>query len=129
MRTTSPKQNIPSLDNLFEVTRDWIRNHQGEKGYINTDNPDGACDDMYAIVNNYYIENVDELRIIAVREKDCDIEIALDWKDNSNLATEEDLEKYFKDSNNWYPILGGDVVHYTQTLFEIAGSIEQYMEE
>lgn len=119
---------IPNLNGLFNATKGWIETHQEKRGYIDTWNGDGKCDDMYAIAYDDRENRAIEMQIMAVRVKHDEIEIALDW-DYNYITTEKDFREYLEDDDNWYPIMGGDVVYFNHTIFEIAGSIEQYVEE
>lgn len=107
MRTKSPSQNIPNLDNLYEVTKDYVKEHQGEQGYINTD--DGYCDPIYAVCYNFRTDNVTEHQVVGVR-----------------VNAEDDLQIMVEGESTWESVKHGDVVYYVHTLFSIAESIEEY---
>jgi len=111
MRTKSPSQNIPSLDNLYDVTREYVKEHQGEKGYIDT-NSNLGNDLIFAIIYDYYNTDVHEVSISKVRvNENNDLEIMVDY------------------NKDWDCVRYSDTVLFIPTIYSIAESIEEYVED
>jgi len=108
MRTKSPNRNIPNLDNLYNVTRNYVKEHQGVKGYIDTNDP--YCDGIFAIYFDFELDNVCEHLIVKIR-----------------VDSNNDLQVLAEGDNEWQSVKNGDVVYYINTLFSIAESIEEYV--
>lgn len=110
MRTTSPQENIPNLDNLYQVTKEYVKEHQGKKGFIETS--DSSCDGIFAIYYDWVLENATEKFIVGVRVNEAD---------EFQIIAEGDDE--------WENVYGSDTVYYVPTLFNIASYIEEYVPE
>lgn len=113
---------IPNFDKLYDIVKDFISTHQGKKGYIDTQNTDYKCDDIYSIISSDVIE---EESICGVRVKDNNIQIASEPITQSYQVVY--MEEDFRNDKNWKNIKGTDVF-YIPTLIAIAESIEQYIE-
>lgn len=113
---------IPNFDKLYNIVKDFISTHQGKKGYIDTQNADCKCDDIYSIISNDVIE---EESICGVRVKDNNIQIASEPITQSYQVVY--MEEDFRNDKNWKNIKGTDVF-FIPTLIAIAESIEQYVE-
>lgn len=113
---------IPNFDKLYDIVKEFISTHQGKKGYIDTQNTDCKCDDIYSIISNDVIE---EESICGVRVKDNNIQIASEPITQSYQVVY--MEEDFRNDKNWKNIKGTDVF-FIPTLIAIAESIEQYVE-
>lgn len=113
---------IPNFDKLYDIVKEFISTHQDKKGYIDTQNADCKCDDIYSIISNDVIE---EESICGVRVKDNNIQIASEPITQSYQVVY--MEEDFKNDKNWENIKGTDV-YFIPTLIAIAESIEQYVE-
>ena len=113
---------IPNFDKLYDKVKEFISTHQGKKGYIDTQNTEYKCDDIYAIISSDYIE---EEMICGVRVKDNNIQIASEPITQSYQVVY--MEEDFRNDKNWKNIKGTDVF-FIPTLIAIAESIEQYVE-
>lgn len=113
---------IPNFDKLYDIVKDFISTHQGKKGYIDTQNTDYKCDDIYSIISSDVIE---EESICGVRVKDNNIQIASEPITQSYQVVY--MEEDFRNDKNWKNIKGTDVF-FIPTLIAIAESIEQYVE-
>lgn len=110
-----------AINNLVNDVTRFVKQNGG---FINTQNNDGACDQIYAYVVDWYGNNVNEERVIAVRTTDGVLEIATNpmCKANySNGLKEEDIP-----TAEWYEI-DGDSILTAQTILSIADSINQYI--
>lgn len=119
--------NIPDLKPMSKALWHFIYKHQGEKGFILTDRED--CDCMYAMV---YMESSDcnltdyiEYHIKAIRVNGLSIEIVFDGR--YTKYNEDDIKDL--SDNDWYDIEYDDYVFYLPTVFSIAESLDQYVEE
>lgn len=113
---------IPNFDKLYDIVKEFISTHQDKKGYIDTQNADCKCDDIYSIISNDVIE---EESICGVRVKDNNIQIASEPITQSYQVVY--MEEDFRNDKNWKNIKGTDVF-FIPTLIAIAESIEQYVE-
>lgn len=113
---------IPNFDKLYDKVKEFISTHQGKKGYIDTQNTDYKCDDIYSIIANDVIE---EESVCGIRVKDNNIQIVSEPITQSYQVVY--MEKDFKNDKNWKNIKGTDV-YFIPTLIAIAESIEQYVE-
>lgn len=113
---------IPNFDKLYDIVKEFISTHQDKKGYIDTQNTDCKCDDIYSIISNDVIE---EESICGVRVKDNNIQIASEPITQSYQVVY--MEEDFRNDKNWKNIKGTDVF-FIPTLIAIAESIEQYVE-
>lgn len=113
---------IPNFDKLYDIVKEFISTHQGKKGYIDTQNTEYKCDDIYSIIANDVIE---EESVCGIRVKDNNIQIVSEPITQSYQVVY--MEKDFKNDKNWKNIKGTDV-YFIPTLIAIAESIEQYVE-
>lgn len=113
---------IPNFDKLYDKVKEFISTHQGKKGYIDTQNTDYKCDDIYSIICSDVIE---EESVCGIRVKDNNIQIVSEPITQSYQVVY--MEKDFKNNKNWKNIKGTDV-YFIPTLIAIAESIEQYVE-
>ena len=113
---------IPNFDKLYDKVKEFISTHQGKKGYIDTQNTEYKCDDIYSIIANDVIE---EESVCGIRVKDNNIQIVSEPITQSYQVVY--MEKDFKNDKNWKNIKGTDV-YFIPTLIAIAESIEQYVE-
>lgn len=137
-----------TLSQLHYAVMDYVEKHQGEKGYIDTQNDDN--DKMYFYAYNDYecgMENeLVEGRICAIRVHNGSIQI-LGTIHNNLVFTDKDIEEATKLTDNidnangeynpylaisgewetyWQDVYGGDTIIYAQTILSIGESIEQY---
>lgn len=119
--TFKPVQFLPNFGELDVKTCEYIKAHQGVKGYINTQ--DKACDTIWGFAMDYDIDCYKEIAIKGVRynKKYGRIEVVYD---EYNVIYTKDS---FKDAD-WEPILGGDI-QYIATLYNIAEVIHEYVEK
>lgn len=111
---------------LYNAVRDFIKEHQGEKGYINVQ--DKSKDTIYAVAYedlDYY--TLCEGRVKAIRVKDDEIEIIYENEPYyiNTVWTDEDIRD--ADENDWELVLGSEKVFCTQTLYSIAENIDEYV--
>lgn len=120
---------IPNLDELYRQVVGFVKDKQGEKGYIDCQpfqEPIG--DIIYAFLHDgeygYGIQHY----VYGVRVKDGDLEVLLEpiMINHRVIYKEEDFLNEENGENEWLSIKDGDV-YYIPTLFSIAESIAQYV--
>jgi hypothetical protein len=116
-------KNIPNLDSLYDEVVAYVKEHQGEKGYIDCQ-PSLNEDIIYGIVYDDFVGSGLEKYVYAVRVVDNDLECLLEditgtWR---TVYTDED---YKNEEDKWYSVRWSDV-YYVPTLFNIAECIEEY---
>lgn len=119
--------NIPNLDPLYDEVVAFVKENQGEKGYIDCqpyqENPG---DIIYTVVYNYESGWGEERMVFGVRvtndEEGEDLEICYEpWmRTYRTIYSEQD----FKEAD-WQSVRWSDV-YYIHTLFNIAECIEEY---
>lgn len=112
---------IPDLDSLYDSVRDFIKENQGDKGFICTDNP--MCDTIWTFFYSDDYNTPFEFEVNAVRVIGDAIEILFDQA--SIIYTEEDIAN--ADETDWYDIKDDYHIYYIHTLFSIAESIYEYV--
>lgn len=128
--------NIPNLDDLYEEVATYVREHQGEKGYIDCQPyQEEPGDIIYTIVYNEFSGWGEERMVYGVRwnEEERDLEICFEpYMRSYHLVYDEkafkgEYEGEDKDANaEWYSVRWSDIVYYIPTIFSIAESIEEY---
>lgn len=114
------------LEPMFQSVCEFVKSHQGEKGYIDTQ--DDGADTIYTIVYDEVSGLACEKRVHGVRwnEEEKDLEIVYDDIVRTYVITYSDDD--FKNSENWHSVKWSDV-YYIHTIFQIAENIEEYVEE
>ena len=124
---------IPNLDTMYEDVVAFVKAHQGEKGYIDTQN--NGNDTIYAILYDYDMNAGVEQCVHGVRwnEDEQDLQIVCEpimrtykvkYDDKSFRGKYED-----PDANaEWMSVKWSDI-YYIQTIFSIAESIWEYVED
>ena len=118
-------KNIPNLDSLYEEVVAYVKEHQGEKGYIDCQ-PSLNGDIIYGFIYEDYESRGVEKYVYAVRVVEDDLQVLLEdisvkWR------TVYDHEDYTSEDAEWYSVRWSDV-YYVPTIFNIAECIEEYGE-
>ena len=121
-------KNIPNFDSLYEETVAFVKEHQGEKGYIDCQ-PEIGWDIIYAVMYDDWYGGGVEKYVYAVRVVDEDLEVLVEpivigarvVYQPEDFTSEQAEEK-------WQSVRWGDV-YYCHTLISIAESIDEYVEE
>ena len=121
MKTTL-KKTIGMIDNLLNEVTEFVKLY----GVIDTRNPYGNYDNIYAYEADYDNDEILEKRVIALRvSKDNTLELLLGYK-NVNYKQPIDCADF--DDDDWYPMgTGGDCILTAQTILSIAECIDQYV--
>ena len=112
---------IPDLEPLLESVTEYVKAHQGQKGFILTDDKelDPIYDIEYCPHENQVIERhvkavrVDENGALGIIADNHDI----DYKEEDVADAGEDL---------WHHVADDDIVYFIPTLFNIAENIPEY---
>ena len=138
MKSNEVKIRVPDLEPMYEDVCKYVREHQGEKGYIDVqpyqENPG---DIIYTFVYNEMSAWGEERMVYGVRwnEEAKDLEICFEPYMRTYRTIYD--EKSFKgewtgedaDANaEWYSVKWSDV-DYVPTIFNIAECIEEYGED
>lgn len=120
------RESVPNLTGLYNKVYEFVKEHQGEKGYIDTQND--ACDRMSAYV---YDEGMgcaveQEVHGIRVDAETKDIEIVVE-PIMRTYKIQYDEESFKSEDTVWESLRYGEVVYYGPTLLEIADVIEEYV--
>lgn len=108
------------INTLVDKVRDFVKENGG---FISTYND--KWDTIYGYEIDWNTDEVNEIRILAVRVKDDVLQVAGTFYKNDKY--DQVTEDYFTD-DEWYPIgTNGDIVLTAQTILSIAESIEQYV--
>jgi len=119
-------KNIPDFDPLYNEVVEFVKEHQGEKGYIDCQ-PSIGWDIIYAIMyDDWYGSGVEKF-VYAVRVVNDDLE-ALVVPITSNFRTVYQPEDFTDSEADWQSVRWGDV-YYVHTLLNIAEAIDEYVEE
>lgn len=120
-----PFEFIPNLDEIYEKTCEFVRTHQGEKGYIDTQ--DQTCDGIYAMVYEDEMGHGIEVEVHGVRynNETRNLEIVYEYISRTIRIVYGD-EDFRSESTEWEPIRYSEIVYYVYTLMQIAESIHEY---
>lgn len=114
---------IPDLNPMYNKVKDFVKEHQGEKGFILTDNSE--CDTIWTIVYDGYYGEVREFEVKAVRVVGDRLECYYDLP--GVTYKEKDIE--YIETRDWHSVVTDDEVMYIPTIFSIAESISEYVEQ
>ena len=124
---------IPDLTPMYEAVTAFVKEKQGEKGFIDTQ--DERCDTIwgYEYTSGPGLE-VQETQVKAVRADAAGrLQVVTDFdfinysdEDIRNCTETPDPKESFP--THWKDVKDGDEILYVQTLFNIAENIEQYAE-
>jgi hypothetical protein len=124
-----PKEFIPDFNELYSKTMEFIREHQGEKGYINTQ--DDSCDTIYAIVFDEGQEMAVEMEVAGVKVEENEIYVRCVpiLRTYHITLTDEDFKRDNEGDggyDEWMSLMWSDV-YWAHTLIDIAESIHEYV--
>lgn len=114
---------IPNLQPMLEAVTAFVLNHQGDKGFILTDNPDK--DRIYDIEYSFDDNRADEFHVKAIRVKNGMLEIITDV---SNVRYNDEAVREIPESV-WDSVKHSDLIYFVPTIFNIAENIEEYVSE
>ena len=123
--------NIPNLDPLYDEVVAFVKEHQGEKGYIDCQPyMEEPGDIIYCFVFSDFSGQGEERMVYGVRVENDDLQICFEpdmrtyrtiYDDDVFQGKCEDLDA----NAEWYSVKWSDV-YYVPTLFNIAECIEEY---
>ena len=121
-------KNIPNLDPLYEEVVAFVKEHQGEKGYIDCQ-PNIGWDTIYAVMYDDWYGSGVEKYVYAVRVVNDDLEVLIEPITNTYRVVYQPEDFTSEDAEEkWESVRWGDV-YYCHTLLNIAEAIEEYVEE
>jgi len=120
-----PYEVIPSLDILYEATKQFILAHQGEKGFISLEDNTATMVTCLAWLGGEYGNT--EFKVHGVRVKLDDIQIVFE-NDNDPYSTaiHYSPEDFNNPDTEWESIKHDDILLYTQTLINLAELIHEH---
>lgn len=113
--------NIPNLTPLWEEVREFVLEHQGDKGFIDTRNE--GNDTIWCFCYDDDTRHATDVELLGIRVRSGDVEVLPNFDDLDIFKDTEDLNE----SLMWHSLKSSDVVYYIPTLFNIAESIEEYI--
>lgn len=126
--------NIPNFDPLYDEVVAYVKEHQGEKGYIDCQpyNVKNPGDTIYTYEFSDFSSTFEERVVYGVRwnEETKDLEICFEpYMRTYRIIYDDDVFRgECKDPDadaKWYSVRWSDV-HYIPTLLNIAENIEEY---
>lgn len=111
---------------LEDISKDIVAFVKEHNGFIDTQNYNGDCDNIYAYIIDWVTDEVEEKGVFGIKVNDKnELELAIfDKKLKHNVM----LDKEDFEDAEWYICgLTGDRVLFSQTIISIADSIEQYV--
>jgi len=112
---------IPDLTPMYEAVRDFVKEHQGDKGFICTD--DNRCDTIWCIVYSEISGTAYEYEVKAVRVKHNTLQVVYD---TPGIIYDGDAVMRMSDEE-WYDVQFDDNVYFIPTIFNIAENIQEYV--
>lgn len=121
---------VPDLTPMYEAVRDYIKDHQGKKGFILTDNSEN--DTIWAICYDEARNSAWEPEVKAVRVNKYGVLQAV--IDNSSVLYDEDrVAKIPEETQDvrgfWLDVQYDDYLYFVPTIFNIAENIEEYVDD
>lgn len=127
--TTTTNNNpfgIPDLRPLYEKVRDYVKEKQGKKGYILTDDPDHPAIYTLVYMDKEFEGRESQVKALRVNEKD---ELQLVYNSPRIRYTEEDIERDNEENvDQWADLWDDENVYFIPTIFNIAEIIREYTE-
>lgn len=120
----NPAFYIPDFSELHKATCEFVKQHQGTKGYIDTQ-LDLGKDIIYALVYTE-CEELKEVIVYGVKYDEEYATLAIAWEPIASSYAVEYTEKDYE-SANWYEVAPHCDVHYPATLINIAEVIHEYV--
>ncbi len=118
---------IPDLTPMYEALKDFIKEHQGDKGYILTDND--ALDPIWSFVYDESEHKAVEVEVKAVQvDKHGCIKVIVDdfntKYDDKSVSMADKADTIY---GAWLDLQYDDNLFYIHTVFSIAESIQEYV--
>jgi hypothetical protein len=100
---------IPDLKAFYNDIVSFVKEHQGENGYIDTNTEENGYDSIYALCSDGWTSfNEKEIEKVRVNERGV-------------------LQIELCDSTGWYDVEISDYILFVPTLFEIGECIEDFV--
>ena len=125
-----PCELIPSLDELYKATCEYVKNHQGEKGYIDVQNTEFTTHDpIYALVWDDECGENREMEVHGVRYDEEYQTLDIIYESILRTVRIEYSDEDFRNEDAEWESLKGGYIHFSYTLISIAESIDQYVDD
>ncbi len=126
---TTSLPGIPDLRPMYESVRDFVRDNQGEKGYIDTQDEDH--DTIWAFIYTESENNATEVQVKAVRvDGHGNLQVVVD--DHKTDYSDEDLRACDNNDRSifgrWTDVWDDDNLYFIPTIFNLAEFIREYAE-
>lgn len=119
------KIQAPDIEPMYKAVCQFVKDNQGEKGYIDCQ-PSIGWDIIYGMMYDDSYGAGTEQFVYAVRYKDNDLEVLLEPVTHTWRLTYSPEDFNSKDAEDkWYSVKWSDV-YYVPTIFNIAEFIEEY---
>ena len=124
-------KNIPDLNPLYEEVVAYVKEHQGEKGYIDCQPyQEDSGDIIYTFIYNEESAWGEERMVYGVRVEDNDLQICFEpyMRTYRTIYDDKTFKGEYEDAEanaEWWSVKWSDV-YYIPTLFNIAECIEEY---
>lgn len=112
---------LPDFSLMTKALTQFVKINQGEKGYIKTENEQN--DAIWVLLWQYYDNIYEEQQIKAIRVKEGSLQILYD--PFSVHYSDDDIAN--APENDWRTVIYDDYILSSQTLLNIAESIEDYV--
>lgn len=122
---------IPDLTPMLEKVTAYVKEHQGEKGFINTDNMD--CDTIWGLIYDERLNEGVEVQVKAVRVNEHGILEAMVDYDPNTIYTDDGITESEKLNHNtsvygtFLDVRNDDYLYFIHTIFNIAENIREYV--
>ena len=120
----NPAYYIPDFSELYKATCEFVKQHQGTKGYIDTQTDLGK-DIIYALVYTE-CEELKEVIVYGVKYDEEYDTLAIAWEHIRDSYIMEYTEKDFEFAD-WFEVAPHCDVYYPATLINIAELIHEYV--
>ena len=119
---------VPDLNPMRDAIKAFVKEHQGDKGYIDTQDTDH--DTIYTFVYDYDAGEAKEMRVHGVRvnpDNGDDLEIVFEPDNSAGSAhiVYRDCDFKAKDAD-WRSVQYDESVYYVPTIFNLAEFIAEY---
>lgn len=130
MERTPLRNAVPCLDDLWNKVKEFVKENQGKKGYIDTQSD--SHDTIYTFVYFDDAFQTYEMKVHGVRVNpgNDDLEIIYDSDTNGHSARiEYDEDDFGAPEADWRSVRWDDGVYYTPTIFNLGEFLEEYLQD
>ena len=118
---------VPNLHPMYEATVNYVKKNQGDKGYVDTQDPDKSMILALVYIDDEFEAHERRVHAVRVNPKDNDLEILIDDDVNGFHKTLDFTEKGIKDKESEWLSVKDENVYFEHTLFKIAENIREHV--